>query len=237
MNNKTIVLGSGSIEPIDNTKYNEIYCSNSSFTRLLCPSKATVVASDAFLYDENMLNNLPVIEGLSRDESNTLRLKKYSLFNSIEINKLLIIDGPIFINKKNERLKNKHINSKISFVSNKDKWKLFKQTFSLRDRFLIFYNIPGVLNKVKFCIQYMLSLKMSLIYRPSIGIICLMIALKDKKDSNLVFVDGITSQRNSEKSSIYDGQMSVKFGINAHYIDHIYYDIMSKLLTTQANST
>jgi hypothetical protein len=66
-----------------------------------------------------------------------------------------------------------------------------------------------------------------------------MIALKDKKDSDsdLVFVNGITSQKNSEKTSIYDGHMSVKFGINAHYIDHIYYDIMSKLLSTETNST
>ena len=70
-----MVLGSGSSSKIDAKGFDGVFCANTSFTRLNSGSDFFLVTSDAFLFDEEMLNSLPPISGLTHKESNKIRLK------------------------------------------------------------------------------------------------------------------------------------------------------------------
>ena len=80
---------------------------------------------------------------------------------------------------------------------------------------------------MKFLIQYIFKLNMSLIYRPSIGILSIMLALREDTKNNQIFIDGISNVTNENKYSIY-GDSIVYFGKYAHYMDTFYYDIIVK---------
>ena len=228
MNKKVLVVGSGSNHQIENSNYHKIFCANSSFTRLKSNLNSYVVTSDAFLFNEDILNSLPPIDGLSGKESNKIRLKKYSKYYRLSVEKIFIFEGPIKLNNRKELINKQHLLSKdIFYISWKDKWTFFNNSFSLKQRAQILVNIPGIINKLKFVIQHTFKLKMSLIYRPSMGIFSIMVAIKEDPKYSELFIDGISNSPNKEKFSIY-GDNKVYFNKYAHHMDQMYYDIITK---------
>ncbi len=228
MNNKILVVGSGSNHTIENSNFDQIYCANSSFSRLKSISNCHVITSDAFLFNEDILNSLPPIEGLSLKNSNKIRLKKYSKYFQLSAKKIFVFQGPIKLDNRKKLVKQKKISLEdVEFISSKDKWKFFDYSFSSRQKLKIFFRIPGMINKIKFLIQYTLKLKMSLIYRPSMGIFSIMLAIKEAPKFCEIFIDGITNKSPEEKFSIY-GNDKVYFSKHAHYMDSFYYDIIIK---------
>jgi len=228
MRAKILVLGSGSIEMIDPNGYERIYCANTSFTRLEHQTFPSLVISDALFFDEETLNKYPSIDGLSRKESNEFRLKKYNLLRNLDLKDISVFRSSENINIK-KSIESRNINSKkVKIFDFKDLWKLYLEIFSLKLIVKKIFFRLNFINKTKFLIQFFLRLRMSTFFRPSLGVISIMLALKENPDG-IIHINGINIYNDGVRVAKYEGvDKELTYLSNIHQLDSLYVEIIKQ---------
>ena len=231
---KILVIGSGLNSTIDNNLYDSIYASNTSFLRLNNIDDINLVISDALLFEESNLNQHPAIKGLSREASNKLRLEKYSKLNDIKLKRLIISDSNLKIKIKS-RVSAKNIAaSKLEIIKSNHIWNLYLSAFNLFDLLDIFRRLSFKL-KIKFIAQFIMRKRMSTEYRPSLGLISIMLAIKENPNSKII-VDGIGQiESDGSRKAYYGSSNPFLYMDKSHMFDTVYLSILLKTNHIQLN--
>ena len=224
MPEKILIIGAGLNHEIDSSDFDIVYAANASILRLKNTSNVYLILSDAMLFDENNLNQHPKINNFSREESNKFRLKKYNSINSIKPKKVVISDSGEGINIL-KRLDEKKIYAEsISIINARQLWSLYLASFNFQNFIQIFFSLDNKL-KLKFLVQIILRKKMSTQYRPSMGLISIMLAIKENP-SAIIFFDGINLfNDNNDREAHYEGLQKLTYPKNSHVLDQLYINI------------
>jgi len=231
---KILVIGSGLYSKIDNNLYDSIYASNTSFLRLNNINDINLVISDALLFEESNLNQHPVIQGFSREASNKLRLEKSSKLNDIKLKRLIISDSNSEIEIKSRVLAKNIAASKLEIIKSNHIWNLYLSAFNLFDLLDIFRRLSFKL-KIKFIGQLILRRRMSTEYRPSLGLISIMLAKKENPNS-IIIVDGIGQiESDGSRKAYYGSSNPFLYMEKSHTFDTVYLSILIKSNHIQLN--
>lgn len=222
---KILVVGSGDHRSLDAAKFTKVYAANSSFTRLLNEENLSLVLSEAMLFNEDILNKHPPLPNMSREASNAFRLKKYDVINGLDLERMVIIDCSTVnvveaLNQKNISVKS------VDILNTKTLWSLFTFVFNLTDRVAILSNISSFKYKIKFIFQYILSKKMHAHFRPSSGVVAIMLAYFENPDAE-IYINGINIFDDAgEIPGFYNG-VAFKYEHSNHALDSLYCHIFS----------
>lgn len=225
MTNKILILGSGSNREIDHDAFDSIYAANASITRLKNISYTQLIISDAMLFDKVDLDKHKVIDGMSREESTKFRQKKYDSINNINPFKITVLDSGEGINIKKRLIKKNLKAQSISIINTGQLWSLFIYSFHFLDLIKIFFNLPSIL-KLKFLGQFLLKKRMSTQFRPSLGLISIMLAIKENPNAS-IFFDGINViDDNNNRHAFYKGLKTHTYKKTSHLFDQLYIKIL-----------
>jgi hypothetical protein len=225
MTNKILILGSGSNHEIDHDAFDSIYAANASITRLKDTSCTQLIISDAMLFDKVDLDKHKPIDGMTREESTKFRQKKYDSINNINSFKITVLDSGEGINIKKRLIKKNLKAQSINIISTGQLWSLFIFSFHFLDLIKIFFNLPNIL-KLKFLGQFLLKKRMSTQFRPSLGLISIMLAIKENPNAS-IFFDGINViDNNNNRHAFYKGLKTLTYKKTSHLFDQLYIKIL-----------
>lgn len=226
MPEKILILGSGLNHEIYNNDFEVVYAANASILRSKTSNNVHLILSDAMLFDENHLNQHPKISSFSRKESNEFRLKKYRSINNIKPKKVVVLDSGLTKDLDIlSRLNEKNINAKsIDIINSRQLWSLYLSSFNLYNLAKIFFTLANKL-KLRFLGQLVLRRRMSTQFRPSMGIISIMLAIKENPNA-LIFSDGINVlNKNKDREAHYKGLQTLTYEKRSHIFDELYLNI------------
>lgn len=222
---KALVLGNGNNDPIVDADYDNVFAANSSFIRIQNSSlTTTLVLSESLLWNKEKLITLPKVNSQRKQDSESsleIRLSKQEAIRNAVIEELVVFKIDSKVNELDIRKSLKDLNitvSKLTLLSHRDRLLLLLRTLNIfeilvkliqKDIFLI----PGFLAGL---IRASLGGKIPLKYRPSTGILCIMLALSEKKLTTLE-ISGIGEREG--KGSFY----------NNRYVENDSFHILDKL--------
>ena len=189
MKKKILVIGSGEAEPVDASGFDIVYAANSAFTRVNRARCIHLVLSDAMLFTSDMLEGRSPIAGMDEAASTSFRLKKYSTIDNKFFEHVTVVDNKSVAIESAIARKNVSCNA-LAELTYLELWRVFFKCFGIRDLILIFINLIGLKNKLRFLAQMTMKKRMNVSFRPSTGIIALMLAYFNYPEAE-IYISGM----------------------------------------------
>jgi hypothetical protein len=217
---KILVVGSGKKNALNANKFDKVYAANSAFTRLLGRSNLSLVLSEAMFFSESDLNHHPTVINMDRESSNALRVGKYSVIDGSNFEHVITVNNGGFDIKG--ALERKRMDVEIlTLMNNRNMWDLFFSSFRISEITKIIINITGLSDKFRFILQYLFKKRMSAKFRPSTGVIAIMLAFEENPNSK-IYIDGINIYDNEGKRQGFYDSGSITYKDDIHMLDPLY---------------